>query len=90
MRGYCFGKTLAMTRSIRFDGTLHVVMVHCILSLCIALCHNYLILPLRAKQSDLSLVNKQYLLIKGVMGVVKNLQKKDIFTQQRNREYLSH
>ncbi|MFO0794859.1 MAG: hypothetical protein U0586_12470 [Candidatus Brocadiaceae bacterium] len=53
-----------MTRTMRFDGTLHVVIVHCILSLCIAQVgtgHCDFILSLRAKRSNLSLVNKQYL-----------------------------
>ncbi|MFO0793345.1 MAG: hypothetical protein U0586_04700 [Candidatus Brocadiaceae bacterium] len=69
-------KTLAMTRTMRFDGTLHVVIVHRALSLRIGSGHCDLILSLRAKRSNLSLINKQYLLIKGVKGAVKNLQKK--------------
>ncbi|MFO0793802.1 MAG: hypothetical protein U0586_07045 [Candidatus Brocadiaceae bacterium] len=54
-----------MTRTMRFDGTPHVVIMQCALSLQGGTGHCDLILSLRAKQSNLSLMNKQYLLIRG-------------------------
>ncbi|MFO0795609.1 MAG: hypothetical protein U0586_16280, partial [Candidatus Brocadiaceae bacterium] len=58
-------RPLAMTQTMRFDGTLHVVIVHCSLSLQRVTGHCDLILSLRAKRSNLSPINKQYLLTKG-------------------------
>ena len=72
---------------------LHVVMAHCILSLCIALCHSKEELPYSAiaSESKQSLSRKQTVpLDKGGDGSCQKLTKKDVFTQQRNREYLSH
>ncbi|MFO0794377.1 MAG: hypothetical protein U0586_09985 [Candidatus Brocadiaceae bacterium] len=58
-----------MTQTMHFDGThctlhcaLHPVVVHCALSL---QRRSDLILSLRAKRSNLSFINKQYLLIRG-------------------------
>ncbi|MFO0795190.1 MAG: hypothetical protein U0586_14155 [Candidatus Brocadiaceae bacterium] len=48
---------------MRFDGTRYVVIVHCTLSLHRVNGHCDFILSLRAKRSNLSLINKQYLLI---------------------------
>ncbi len=66
-----------MTRTMRFDGTLHVVIVHCALSLQRGT--PYSVIASEAKQS---FSHKQTIpLDKGVKGIVKNLQKKEVFTQ---------
>ncbi|MFO0793247.1 MAG: hypothetical protein U0586_04205 [Candidatus Brocadiaceae bacterium] len=56
-----------MTRTMRFDGTPQRCHGALHLSVCAALCHCKeapLVLSLRAKRSNLSLINKHYLLIR--------------------------